>query len=227
MESRKSQLLNYTIKNYIKTAQPVGSNLLLEKSGLNLSSATIRNDLMDLENRGYIYQPYTSAGRVPTEQGYKFWIKSFLKDRELKNDKKDFLKNIKEKFKKDKEKSVKELAKAVASMSKTAVIVSFSRDNTYYTGISYLFSQPEFQKYELICAISEVVDGLEKSIPDLFNKIEKDKVITLVGSDNPFSNECSVIAVNFGKDKSLSILGPMRMDYEKNIAIVNFFKKII
>ncbi|MCD4705497.1 hypothetical protein K8R61_00260 [bacterium] len=227
MESRKSQLLNYTVRNYIKTAQPVGSNLLLKKLGLDLSSATIRNDLMDLESSGYIYQPYTSAGRVPTEQGYKFWIKSFLKDRELKRTKKEFLENIKKEFEKDKEKSIKELAKAIASMSKMAVIVGFSRDSTYYTGISYLFSQPEFQKHELICAISEVVDGLEKSIPDLFDKIEKDKIITLVGSDNPFSNECSVIAVDFGKDGLFSLLGPIRMDYEENRAIINFFKKII
>ena len=227
MEPRKSQLLNYTVRNYIKTAQPVGSNLLLKKSGLNLSPATIRNDLMELENSGYIYQPYTSAGRVPTEQGYKFWIKSFLKDRELSKTKKEFLKSVKKEFEKDKEKSVKELVKAVASMSKTAVIVSFSRDNTYYTGISYLFSQPEFQKYELIRAISEVVDGLEKSIPDLFNKIEKDKVITLVGSDNPFSSECSVIAINFGKDGLFSLLGPIRMDYEENRAIINFLKEIV
>ncbi|MEA2088813.1 MAG: hypothetical protein U9O55_03180 [Patescibacteria group bacterium] len=227
MESRKLRLLNYTIRNYIKTAQPVGSNLLLEKSGLDLSSATIRNDLMDLENSGYIYQPYTSAGRVPTEQGYKFWIKFFLKDRELRKTKKEFLENIKKEFEKDKEKSIKELARAIASISKMAVIVGFTRDSTYYTGISYLFSQPEFKKYELICAISEVVDGLEKSIPNLFNKIEKNKVITLVGSDNPFSNECSVIAVNFGEEGLFSILGPIRMDYEENIAIIKFLKKII
>ncbi|NCF75133.1 MAG: hypothetical protein GWO87_01420 [Xanthomonadaceae bacterium] len=227
MESRKLQLLNYTVRNYIKTAQPVGSNLLLKKSGLNLSSATIRNDLMDLENSGYIYQPYTSAGRVPTEQGYKFWINSFLKEKELRKNKKQFLKDIKRRFKKDKEKSVKEIAKAIASMSKAAVIVGFSRDSIYYTGISYLFSQPEFKNYKLIRAISEVVDDLEKSVPDLFDKIEKNKIMTLVGSDNPFSDKCSALVVSFDKNGLFSLLGPLRMNYEENRAIISFLKKII
>lgn len=72
--NRQEKILNSLIKEYIDRAEPISSDLLKEKSNLDISPATIRNDLQELTKQGYIEQPHTSAGRVPTEKGYRFFI---------------------------------------------------------------------------------------------------------------------------------------------------------
>lgn len=226
MKERTQKLFDYTVRNYIKTANPVGSGLLVEKSGLNISPATIRNELMELEHEGFLYQPHTSAGRVPTEKGYKFWLANFAKDKDLGKIKKNSLGKVKSEFKKNHERLVKEIAKEASELTGSAVIVGFSQNEVYYTGISNLFSQPEFKKYELIYSISEVVDGIEEILPKLFSKVE-DKTLILIGSDNPFSSECSIVMSNIGNGNLFTLLGPIRMDYEENAAVLNYIKELI
>ena len=80
MNERRQNLLDIIITHYTKTAQPVGSKLIAEISDFDLSPATIRNDMAELEAGGYIFQPHTSACRGPTEKGYQFYACNFLKD---------------------------------------------------------------------------------------------------------------------------------------------------
>src|SRR5579885_2884526 len=74
VEQRKRHLLQWIVHYYIKTSKPVSSGLIAEEAGLDLSSATIRNILQELENEGFLHQPHTSAGREPTDQGYRFFV---------------------------------------------------------------------------------------------------------------------------------------------------------
>lgn len=228
MLDRQSRLLNYTVRNYIKTAQPVGSNLLMKKSGMKISSATIRNELLELETNGYLYQPHTSAGRVPTEKGYKFWLKNFFKDKELKKEKRFILSEAKRRFRLNEERQIKELAKVVAELAHVTVIIGFAKHSFYYTGISHLFSQPEFREYDLVCNISEIVDCLDEKASEFFkitNKTDGDAII-LVGSDNPLSADCSVVVNNFNGNLFV-LFGLIRMNYEENVAIIKYLKNII
>ncbi len=78
MDQRTQMLLKTLIEHYITDGQPIGSRALLEHSGLNLSSATIRNVMSDLEALGFITSPHTSAGRIPTERGYRFFVDTLL-----------------------------------------------------------------------------------------------------------------------------------------------------
>ena len=75
---RAQQLLRTLIQSYIREGQPIGSRMLSRESGLNLSSATIRNVLADLEALGFVASPHTSAGRVPTDKGYRFFVDTLL-----------------------------------------------------------------------------------------------------------------------------------------------------
>jgi len=78
LENRKRKLLQAVIYHYVKTAKPVGSQVIVDKYNLGLSSATLRNLLVDLEKEGYLLQPHTSAGRIPTDKGYRFYVDSLL-----------------------------------------------------------------------------------------------------------------------------------------------------
>lgn len=83
LTERERLILNSIVESYIQTANPVGSRYLAKKYKLNISSATIRNVMMDLEDMGYLIQPHTSAGRIPTDKGYRFYVDSLMSVRSL------------------------------------------------------------------------------------------------------------------------------------------------
>jgi len=82
LDERKLKILHAIIQNYLETGEPVGSRTISKYADLNLSSATIRNEMADLEELGYIIQPHTSAGRIPTDKGYRLYVDHLLKEKE-------------------------------------------------------------------------------------------------------------------------------------------------
>ncbi len=83
LNDRKKQVLQSVIEEYINTAEPVSSAVLVEKYGLDYSSATIRNDMAELEHEGYLEKPHTSAGRIPSVKGYRFYVDELLNDENI------------------------------------------------------------------------------------------------------------------------------------------------
>ena len=210
--------MNTIIKEHIKTGAPVGSIVLVEKYKLNISPATARNEMAELEEEGFIIQPHTSAGRIPTEKSY-IWHVGQIKEK--KGGEKE--RSIFEKILKDKsELSFKQAAKVLAKFSGEAVFWAFHKNNLYYTGISNLFSQPEFAQTNLIYDISSVIDRVDEIIDNIFGDAKMGTEI-LIGSNNPFGNFCGTILTKYkfdGKTGLFGILGPMRMDYERNLSLV-------
>ena len=82
LDERKMKILQAIVKNYLETGEPVGSRTISKYTDLNLSSATIRNEMADLEEQGYILQPHTSAGRIPSDKGYRVYVDEMMKERE-------------------------------------------------------------------------------------------------------------------------------------------------
>lgn len=82
MDERKTRILQAIIRNYLETGEPVGSRTISKYTDLNLSSATIRNEMADLEEMGYIIQPHTSAGRIPSDKGYRFYVDTMMEAKE-------------------------------------------------------------------------------------------------------------------------------------------------
>ena len=80
LTERKRKILYAIIRNYLETGEPVGSRTISKYTDLNLSSATIRNEMSDLEEMGYILQPHTSAGRIPSDKGYRFYVNSLVQE---------------------------------------------------------------------------------------------------------------------------------------------------
>ena len=81
LDERKLKILQAVIKNYLETGEPVGSRTISKFTDLNLSSATIRNEMADLEELGYIVQPHTSAGRIPTDKGYRLYVDTMMQEK--------------------------------------------------------------------------------------------------------------------------------------------------
>ena len=81
LDERKTKILDAIIRNYLETGEPVGSRTISKYTDLNLSSATIRNEMADLEELGYILQPHTSAGRIPSDKGYRFYVDHLMQEK--------------------------------------------------------------------------------------------------------------------------------------------------
>ncbi len=228
LNQRRENLLYKIIEEYIKTAEPVGSALLADKYFSELSSATLRNEMMALEKDGYLRQPHTSAGRVPTAKGYRHYLTNFLKDKDLPISQKRTLDKAKD-LAEGQVQSIKNIAKALAELSGNTVFVGFDANNIYYTGLTNLFSQPEFEDVDLVRNMSRIIDHLDEAMEDLFDEV-KNETEVLIGSENPFAEECASITISYqnGRQKGIfGLLGPIRMDYEQNIALINYIKELI
>ena len=220
MEKRQEQLLKLVIEEYIRLAEPIGSAQIEAMGVLDVGAATIRNELRDLEENGYLTHPHTSAGRIPTEKGYKYYVESFLREREKFQPKK----NVKDSFKDTDD--LKELGKQGAAASQNAVIV-ISGPNVYYTGTSYLYSQPEFEDVNETVHVSEVFDNFEDHVSKIFDLVPQGEERIFIGSENPFGGKISTIVVKINDDIMFGFVGPMRMDYKKNLSLIEYIQNII
>jgi transcriptional regulator of heat shock response len=222
---RKRQILEAIIKEHIATGAPVGSSVLAEKYKLDCSPATVRNIMAELEENNLIMQPHTSAGRVPTEAAYNLFIAELQKgQKKLKKMRERELHEIDDNFSADDELALRETAKTLAALTNSAVFWAFHKNNLYYTGLSNLFHQPEFANTGLVYNISAVIDRMDEIIDNIFEKTT-DSAKILIGEENPFGNFCGSIIAKYrrgNKSGLFGILGPMRMDYERNLSVVEY-----
>lgn len=124
LSPRKVTILMAIIKSYLETGEPVGSRTISKETDLNLSSATIRNEMSDLEDLGYIVQPHTSAGRIPSDKGYRFYVDHLMesKDTELQKMQEFYLEKT-EKM----EQLLKQVVKVIANNTQYATMMTTSR----------------------------------------------------------------------------------------------------
>jgi heat-inducible transcriptional repressor len=226
ISERKKFLLETIIKEYVKTAQPVSSGVIVDKYKLDISPATVRNEMMELEEEGYIRQPHTSAGRIPTEMAYELFLADWLSDKGRRALKEAEQKALAQSFKHD-ELAYKQTAKTIAELSGSAVFWAFHKNDLYYTGLANLFSQPEFKQLDIVCDVSVIIDRLEEIIDEVFENLSENEQV-LIGSKNPFGNFLSTVLVKYKNNNQsgvFGILGPVRMDYSHNLALVEFIKK--
>ena len=233
-EERKKRVLQAIIKHFVETAEPVGSNTILVSYKFHVSPATIRNDMMSLEESGYISQPHTSAGRIPTDKGYRLFVDEIADYKKARIEAKKALLEIREEYKAEKVKE--KLYDTINLLSRATNSVSFATtpDNprTFFLGMSNVLKQPEFASNGV--RASEVIEMLEHS--DNFIKTLKllqitENVRTFIGDENilPQTQSCSIIVTKYTKDKFegyLGILGPKRMNYAYNIVLLEEIKKL-
>ncbi|MDO8260212.1 MAG: hypothetical protein Q7T50_01790, partial [Candidatus Magasanikbacteria bacterium] len=134
--------MNTIIREHIATGAPVGSSALVDKYKLNISPATVRNEMAELEEEGFIAQPHTSAGRIPTERAYRLYLEKIGEGKIDKMSAQAIELILQEKT----EMSFREVAKALSQLTSNTVFWAFHRHNLYYTGISSMFQQPEFRE---------------------------------------------------------------------------------
>ena len=173
LDQRKMKILKAIIHNYLETGEPVGSRTISKYTDLNLSSATIRNEMADLEELGYIIQPHTSAGRIPSDKGYRLYVDDMMREKEEQL-------NEKEAVLKEKENSVddmKELLMEKVDRVET-LLQSMAKSLANNTNYATMITTPKHQKTRLkFIQLSQVEETKLLCVMVLEGNIIKNKII--------------------------------------------------
>lgn len=192
LDERKVKILDAIIRNYLATGEPVGSRTISKYTDLNLSSATIRNEMADLEEMGYIVQPHTSAGRIPSDKGYRLYVDHLMeeKDKEI-SEMKDFVIEKTEKM----EKVLKQAAKLLASNTNYATLVSapaYSKNKIKFIQLSAVSNT------QLLAVIVMNSNVVKNQMIDISEPLDNETVLKLNILLNTSLNGLSLDEINLG-----------------------------
>lgn len=234
-DDRKKRVLQAIVKHFIQTGEPVGSKTILVSYRFHVSPATIRNDMQHLEHEGYIVQPHTSAGRIPTDKGYRIFVDEMA---DYDSARKEVTQIIKTAQQEHQIAKVRErLYDAVSLLARASNLVSFATtpDNprTFFLGMSNVLRQPEFaQNMVNACDVMEVLEQGDNFVKTL-NSLEIDQSVkTFIGEENilPQIQSCSIIVsrYEYGDFSGyFGLLGPKRMNYPFNIVLTEEISKLL
>jgi len=234
LSSRQQEVLSAVVEEYVRTANPVSSNELISHYGFPFSSATLRSEMAKLEELEYLYQPHISAGRIPTDKGYRFFVNNEIKKRPKEFNIHDLEEEL-IKLQVKQKRMTRTLAKMLSVFSHNLAITGLIQEKEFFeSGMNKLINQPDFKSLDEVAKIVEILDYLDENIDNLVDKLETDKVETFIGDESDFtkSGDCAIVIsqCNFpqGGKGIIAILGPKRMEYHKNISLIkhvtNFLK---
>ena len=232
ISERQEKILAQIIEEYAETASPVGSVTMAKL--FDVSPATVRAEMARLEAMGLIAQPHTSAGRVPTDAGYRYYVNHLVENTPTNNN--EILEN----------RSLYALEKRVTSQSRADAAIRGAVDSLveltgnlglatiggqlYLSGMSRLFTQPEFMDYRKVQAVAKLLDNLE---PWLREAAPGEPLNIFIGHENPIgkNSEVSLIISKFVSPFSdssyIGVLGPTRQNYLRVMSLVKYAGKML
>ena len=197
LDERKQKILYAIIRTYMETGEPVGSRTISKYSDLNLSSATIRNEMSDLEEMGYIIQPHTSAGRIPSDKGYRLYVDHILEDKDQEiQEFKDLMVERTDKL----EQMLQRLVKALAANTNYATMVS----TPAVRGNKLKFIQLSKVNSTQILAVIMIEGNLVRNkVIDVTEELDQETVLKLNILLNSVLNGLSIEEINLGMIQNL------------------------
>lgn len=224
LKERQKSVLGAAVQEHIRTARPVASRDLVRHFRLGVSPATVRNEMLELDVMGYLEQPHTSAGRVPTDKGYRFFIDYLMADGVLDTKERLMIKKLFELAGEDE--FVKELSRLASQVAGAfAAVGTFGEEIFYEAGFSAMLEEPEFQVAENVKIFGRLVDGLEEEVREFLTDFEGEERI-LVGGENPLrgARSCAMMVSRWshpaGFDGFLAVLSPKRTNYQRHKALL-------
>lgn len=225
MTERQKKLLEVIIEQYAEIAVPVGSVTLAKLFGV--SSATIRSEMSTLEVMGYITQPHTSAGRVPTDKGYRFYVNNITESADVSHQLPDRSTRAIDArvatFSDRADRAIRSAVDSLAEVTRNLGLATIG-DQLYMSGMSNLFSQPEFlENPGNVQQIARLLDNLE---PWLLEAAPNEPLNVFIGAENPVgkASKASLIISRFRSpysDRSyIGVLGPTRQEYARVMRLV-------
>jgi heat-inducible transcriptional repressor len=233
LTKRQTEILQAIIKEYIETAEPVGSETLEKKYEIGVSPATIRNEMAQLAQAGLLEKPHPSAGRVPTPMSLKFYISQLMDEQELSVAEEVGVKERIWDYRNQKMRLLREAAKILADKTNLLSIVTTSEGTIYHSGYANILSSPEFFDIDVTREVLQLIDDIER-MNQLFEKTYSEESVHILLGDEletPFLKPCGVVFTKFqsrrGVQGNVGIIGPCRIDYSQTIPQIKYIGKLI
>ena len=223
MTSRQEIILQAIVEQYAEVAAPVGSSLLAKAFGV--SSATIRSEMAELERLGYINQPHTSAGRVPTDKGYRYYVNQLTETEPTES-------NAEKRAQRAltarvagggvPEYTIRSTVDTLVELTHNLGLATIG-DQLYMSGLSNLFGQPEFMHPGQVQEVARLLDNLE---PWLHEAAPNEPLSVYIGRENPIGRSAGASLIisrfrsPFSDNSYIGVLGPTRQSYREVMGLV-------
>jgi heat-inducible transcriptional repressor len=229
MTERQTQILFAIVEQYAEVASPVGSSLMAKL--FHVSSATIRADMAELEHLGYIAQPHTSAGRVPTDKGYRFYVNGLTNADESTTAERRAERALTSRVQDGglPERTIRNAVETLVQLTHNLGLATIG-NQLYMSGLSNLFGQPEFHQGTQVRQVARLLDNLE---PWLREAAPNEPLSVFIGQENPVGRSagCTLIISRFRSpysDRSyIGILGPTRQSYKDVMQLVRHTGEVL
>lgn len=251
LAARQREILHAVIREHIASARPVASAALVRRYHMDVSPATVRNELATLEELGLLTHPHTSAGRVPTDLGYRYFIESLMPQPDLRDDERVTVSHQFQQAERDTREWLRLAASTLARLTTEAAIATFdpvvrvplggvrvplggSYDSVvwtreiHYDGIDFILSQPEFEVRERVREVVSLLHDRARLAQVLPGSLGEGDVAVTIGAEHvleplrPFSFVVGRYGQPRGPAGYVGVVGPTRMDYQRSIGAVRY-----
>lgn len=229
---RQAQILALVVREHVATAQPVASGTLVSRYGLQLSPATVRHELAALEDAGLLTHPHTSAGRVPTALGYRYFVEHLMSRARLSAPECQAIRGQFQEAEGDPERWLRLSAAVIAQTSGVAGLAA-SPPRLYHAGLMQILYQPEFAdsgRLRGVVAILELGEGLDV----ILDELPASGACVIMGGEPPLERapHVTMVVSRFGAPRQrhsgvVGVVGPTRLSYERAVPAVNFVAQLM
>ena len=233
MQERQLEILRAIVDEYVATQEPVGSKSIAERHPMGVSPATIRNDMAILEDAGLIAQPHTSAGRIPTDTGYRLFVDKLAQIKPLSTAERRAIETFLS-LSYDREDLFVRTAKLLAQLTKQVAVIQYPDENkVVLAGTANLARSSASETAASIFPILEALEEQVILLRLLADANQNQYVQVRIGNEQPEKSlqKTSLISVGYGIEGqsvgALGVIGPTRMDYAQTIATVNAVARYI
>lgn len=232
LSQRQINIIKAIVEEYTETALAVGSETIDKKYNLGISPATIRNEMVRLEDLGYIKQLHTSAGRIPTPQALKLYVSELMKEEELPVAEEVEVKERVWDVRHEIDKLLSEATKVLSEKTGNIGIAITDKGGIYSSGYSNILSMPEFFDIDVTKTVLSMIESHSRML-ELFSLTSTDETLHILLGDD-FDSEylypCAIAYIDFKTGPyrgHLGVIGPARLDYPRVMPILRHFDELL
>lgn len=231
LTQRQIEILKHIVKEYVDTAEPVGSETLEKKYDLGVSPATIRNEMAEMVRLGYLSKPHTSAGRIPTSKAMKFYVNELMHEKDITVAEEVETKEKVWDLRAREDRFLREATKTLAQKTGTLAVSTTGDGDIFYSGYSNILEMPEFYDIDVAKNLLNVLDNISY-FDTIYGKIENECTVFL-GDDlgiellRPYGFVFSKFKTKKNHEGSIGVIGPARLRYEFIVPVVRYFGSLI
>lgn len=233
LTERKIQILKAIIEEYTESSEAVGSQTLAEKYALNVSPATLRNEMSDLVELGYLVKEHVSAGRIPGPLAYRLFIKELMDEHEIPVVSEVTIKQRLWEERHDVDRLLRQTVKVLSEETQNLSFIVTHDGRLYHSGAVHVLRHPEFYNIDLTRTVLHLLDQADV-MGSLFERTAQEhEVGVLLAEEMGISGltQCGLIYAQFtlphGGYARMGILGPMRLNYARIMPVVRYFKQVL